>query len=118
MKVRLSFVTNSSSTSYTVIVEEAYLKEVLAKVEPYVAAVAKALIKQEGSTQNFLGSKVETFGYTSGNYSTFEDFDFEFDGEIPKSEYDEEMNAEEAFGIFIHKLQENEEKCILNGVDG
>lgn len=99
MKIRAGFVTNSSSTAYTIIVDAEYFNEVIKTVHPYVAAVAKALI----TADKFMGNDVITMGYfcDMDGSSTLDDLevDYEFTDEEQEKhdDYDDDFSVSGAF---------------------
>jgi hypothetical protein len=104
MKIRAGFVTNSSSTSYTLVIEQGYCDEIIKSLHPYVQAVCKGVI--DANPQDLFGKKVYVVSWTNGNSSTFEWLGLDYDGEIPPGEYDDKMNASEAFEEFTKKLKD------------
>jgi hypothetical protein len=77
MKIRVGFVTNSSSTSYTVIIEKEYFNEIINKFSPFTQAVCKALADSE--PHKFLGKDVIVLTWGSGNNDTIEYLDVDTD---------------------------------------
>lgn len=77
MKIRQGFVTNSSSTSYTVVIEKEYFNEIIKTFSPFVKAVCKALA--DGKPQKFLGKDVIVLTWGSGNNDTIEYLDVKTD---------------------------------------
>ena len=84
MKVRHGFVSNSSSSSYTIITTKAIHDEVMATLSQFEQEVIKRLGVE---TQKFLGQDVVSIGCTSGNYSSFEYMD------LPSKLFDEMNEA-------------------------
>lgn len=71
MKVRLGFVSNSSSSSFLVLMKENDYKQMVASFVPLSAAVMDFLAKDE----MFCGEKHVKISYVEGNYSWAEDVD-------------------------------------------
>jgi len=124
MKIRSGFVTNSSSTSYTVVIEKDYFDEVLKKVHPYVTAMFKALTKGQ-KAQTFLGKKVITLSWMSGNSDTFEYLDIDYKDPCPNlaegeerpdaDEWDDgEPNAYQGVDKFIEALTDKDRFIVSN----
>lgn len=88
MKIRQGFVTNSSSTSYTVVIEKEYFNDLMKNFSPFVKAVCKALA--DGDTHKFLGKEVKVITWGSGNNDTIEYLDV--DVEPSDKELDEADN--------------------------
>jgi hypothetical protein len=114
MKIRTGFVTNSSSTSYTIIVEQGYCDEIIKSLHPYVQAVCKAVI--DAKPMDLFDRKVYVINYTTGNGSTFEWLDVDYNGEMPEGEYDEHMRPSEAFEEFTRNLKDKS-KFLRTSID-
>jgi hypothetical protein len=112
MKIRAGFVTNSSSTSYTIIIEKEYFDEVLTKVHPYVKALFKALA-EDAEVTNAFGRKVITLQWMSGNDNTLEYLEVDYDMEQEADEDDDEWedgspNFYEGPDKFIKELKDKD----------
>jgi len=96
MKTRLGFVSNSSSSSFCLIVEKEAYKRKLEEVHPYVKAVIEAMAKKE---VKFMGHEAVMIGTWSdrGGCDNFEDLEVIYDGEKPKNKWNEEMYPYEAY---------------------
>jgi hypothetical protein len=115
MKIRAGFVTNSSSTSYTIVIDTEYLNEVLAKLHPYVKAVVNAL----RDDQKFMGKKVSILSYVSGNYDTLEYLDIKYKGdpdeEVDEDEWDDgRLSAYQAMNKFEEALSDKEKYVLTS----
>ncbi len=72
MKVRNGFVSNSSTSSYTIMTtKEAWDNAIKEMGEEWQAVLDSCYIKPK--EQAFLGTTIVTAGYMSGNYDAFED---------------------------------------------
>lgn len=68
MKVRKGFVSNSSSSSFIVLITKEAYDEIIKDIDPFAQAVVEQL---SGKTQ-FLGTECVSYNHTSGNYTDFE----------------------------------------------
>lgn len=73
MKIRDGHVSNSSSSSFVLMTTKENYERALAEADPYVKAVAKALVDKDASKQKFLGKKIVVFSHysDSGGMGTF-----------------------------------------------
>jgi hypothetical protein len=99
MKSRLGFVSNSSSSSFVIIVKKDAYERRLKEVHPYVKAVIEAMHDKKEAT--FLGEKVVILGTwmdAGGGSNLSSDYlDIEFDGEIPTNNWGDSMDPYSAF---------------------
>jgi hypothetical protein len=87
MKIRNGFVSNSSSSSFVIIIP----KEVADKVKETLTPYEKVVVDHIGSTEKKFGSTdIVVHQWQSGNYSSFEYFDAEDSGYKPGSDQNEE----------------------------
>ena len=94
MKIRQGFVSNSSSSSFFVLISKEKHEQLLAQMHPYVASVLKALGAQQ---IKFLGHECLGFSYMIGEYGTFDNLRLDFKGENPfESPYDAMKEYEKA----------------------
>ena len=99
MKTRLGFVSNSSSSSFVIVIEKEAYERKLAEVHPYVRAVVKAMEKKKDT---FMGHDVVVIGTWSdaAGGSNFEELDVKYDGGILYDDYGDEMRPHEAYENF------------------
>lgn len=72
MKTRAGFVSNSSTSSYVLILKKADFKAVVKAANP----LARAIVKQIQVDDDKFGEEaVKVLSWLSGNYSSFEDMD-------------------------------------------
>jgi len=105
MKIRSGFVSNSSSSSFVLVVSKEKWDEAYNKLHPYIKAHVDFLgrygTKKEGTFNN---TDVVMFGYPDGNCSPYEYDNPKYDGEIPEQYEDHWESVYE----FKKKLQEGE----------
>lgn len=109
MRLRSGFVSNSSSSSFILLVEKEEYDRVMEEAHPYLQAVAKAVSRE----RKCFGKDVvqmETFSTPGG--SCWEWIDISYSGDIPE-EYDE--YAGEAF--YALKKKFDKEKTFSASVD-
>ena len=74
MKTRTGFVSNSSSSSYVIVVEKEAFEKLYAQLSDIQKDIAKFLQQYGGGVETFMGGQVVVMQYASGNYSTLEDY--------------------------------------------
>lgn len=101
MKIRQGFVTNSSSSSFIIIIKEETFKSHLEAAHEYTKSVIDKLDKE---TKVLFGTNVVIFtGYSTDNYGSFDDISVE-NIEAP----DGVEGPDDAFYQFINKLPEDD----------
>jgi len=87
MKIRNGFVSNSSSSSFILLVTKELHEKLKEELDPFVIAVVEAM----GEETKFFGKEGIVIPYSSdaGGCDTFEDFEIDFDGEVPKAYTDD-----------------------------
>jgi len=104
MKIREGFVSNSSSSSFVMVVSKKKWDEEYDKLHPYIKAHVDFLGEHgTNKTGTFNGTEVMMFGYPSGNNSPYEYEEPSYEGEIP-----EDMEENELVEEFEKKLAEGE----------
>ena len=74
MKTRTGFVSNSSSSSYVVLVEKEAYDKLFAQLSDLERDIVQFLQQDGGGVRKFMGGEVVVMQYVSGNYSTLEDY--------------------------------------------
>lgn len=76
MKIRSGFVSNSSSSSYVIVIEKGAFDNLLTQLTELQRDIIAYLSGRDGNekSQMFMGNKVITLQYTEGNYGTLEDY--------------------------------------------
>lgn len=75
MKIRTGFVSNSSSSSYVIVLEKSVYDQLVAQLTELQRDILAFLSgRDENATQQFMGHTVVTIQYTEGNYSTLDDY--------------------------------------------
>ena len=103
MKTRSGFVSNSSSSSYVIVVEKTEFDKLKATLTDLQKDIL-AYLSGRGESQRFMGNEVVTIQYTEGNYSTLED-------------YAEGMGETGYQGIREKKLREAKERALKENED-
>lgn len=115
MKIRNGFVSNSSSSSFVVVVSKKDADEVINEMNAYEQAVINFIKKN----QKFMGKEVSVFTCMSGNMDSWE-YCFDSDKEAEKAgiDPDEAPFPVEVWDDFVDKLKEkttdiiySEESC-------
>ena len=99
MKFRKGFVSNSSSSSFVLVITKSAHERIMSRLHDYVKAVIEEMEPKEDI---FMGSDVLAFSTFSdqGGYGTFDDISPEYEGEIPIGEWDDEMSPYEAWDVY------------------
>ena len=115
MKLRRGFVSNSSTSSFLLMTTKTRHEKICAGLHPFVLAAVESAIS-EGI---FCGQKVVWMqdlrtpdGYSYLDGCIGDESDFEFDGEIPKGRWDENMSPSEAVDIWQDAVKGETEKDV------
>ena len=105
MKRRIGFVSNSSSSSFVIVVTKEKWDEEFNKLHPYIKAHIDFLASHGVWKQtNFAGKDVVMFGYTSGNASPYEwGGKPDYEGEIPEDMEDDHYGYVDKFERELEK---------------
>jgi len=116
MKIRTDFVTNSSSSSYVVIIEKDKYDEALAQEKSEITKQLLAFL--EPRNEKFGAMEVMVLSYMEGNYSTFEEICFDEDT-VTEDEVERynDYGAGEYLGEFFSKVEKLGGGVIKGGVD-
>lgn len=118
MKIRLSFVSNSSSSSFVAIIDPDAYKEALKVAHKYTKAIVKALGPKKVTVAGTDLIVISTY-LGQGGSSSFDEMELDYDGEIPKArpqeknesdedyEHIDEMYPGEAFDEFLDSIPKN-----------
>lgn len=113
MKTRKGFVSNSSSSSFVIIIEKEEYERALETVHPYIKAVVLAVGMSE---DKFAGKDVVIIGtWSDASGSMFDYMEVDYEGEKPESEYDDYMRGYEAMEAFEKEIAPD--KCCGMGVN-
>lgn len=105
MKIRTDFVTNSSSSSYVVVVDKEYMDKVKSKLSKYHRAVFDALIsKVGGGLTKCFDRDVYVISWMEGNNSTLEYLGVEDDRS------DDEIDNDDGFEPALMTILKDESK--------
>jgi len=107
MKVRNGFVSNSSASSFVVLTTKANHDRVMEKLDDYHKAVVNAVSSEVRAF--FMDMVVSETSMNQGG-DCWEWVDIDFDGEIPKDEYGDDLYKDEAFDEYVKQLEENPEE--------
>ena len=107
MKLRSGFVSNSSSSSFVILIEKDEHEKVLREVHPYIRAVIEA-IAETNTLYNMPIVTVSTYNDQSG-YNNLDDLDIDYNGGIPEGQWEEEMTPHEALEEYQAALDKR--KC-------
>ena len=102
MKSREGFVSNSSTSSYIIIIPDENFEEVISELTEIQQKIVKELVNDE----EVIGIKAKVLSYMSGNISSFEDWEFsdELQKELEANEIeDEPYETADEFGELVKK---------------
>ena len=102
MKSRQGFVSNSSTSSYIIIIPDENFEEVISELSEIQQKIIKELVNDE----EVIGIKSKVLSYMSGNISSFEDYEFseELQEEIEENGIEDEPHETAyEFGELVRK---------------
>ena len=101
MKVRQGFVSNSSTSSYMIIIPTENFEEVVSKMGNLSAKIIRDLVQDE----KVIGIDAKLLSYCSGNDDTFEPHDLDYDLQV-ELEKEVGVTIEEDMYPFYEMLRE------------
>lgn len=112
MKIRNGFVSNSSSSSFVVIAPKNVVDDVLSNMTTNEKAAVNWIKTDD---RLFCGKMVSVFEGVSGNYSSWEDFEYPED--VDDEDEDGDVYASEHFDNFVEKLKATTKDVIEISID-
>lgn len=113
MKIRVGFVSNSSSSSFVCFIDQDVFNKALAETHPYTKAVIEALIPEKG-IKAFGKTFVSISSYDSHGYGPYDSISID---EAIAPPDDDERDAEEyiyeALDIFLAEVKKIDKQSIL-----
>lgn len=91
MKIRTGFVSNSSSSSYVVLITPDDLEKVLSQMDAFGRAIAEQYLNLK--KVHHFGLDLISFSWSSGNIDSFEDVNFGKLKQLMGEEYDSTSDA-------------------------
>ena len=110
MKVRLGFVSNSSSSSFVLVTTKSHFDKVVGGMHPFFKYVACEVAKEINNKRFGKVVALQTWE-NNGGYHSLDYLNGAYKEEIPQGEYGE-ITAMEAFYDIIDKLTENEDEVM------
>ncbi len=112
MKIRNGFVSNSSSSSFVIMTTKENHDKVLENIHPYIKAVIEAMNPSIGKLGDIETVSLGTMH--TPNYGYFEDFDVEYEGDLPEG-FDEDGEPYEAWDEYKKEIKKI--GCITYSID-